>query len=105
MSFIEFLLWKYDQSLPGLFVKIAEKDMHVLEHLNAVVAKANKLAEEKQAHETRIQELEKKVESGGFEGARANIQLKMVRTYHVVTHLVTLKFPYVHFQSSHKELP
>eukprot|EP00959_Pyramimonas_sp_CCMP1952_P383393 8033579-Pyramimonas_sp.AAC.1 len=79
MSFIEFLLWKYNQSLPTLFVNTPGKDLHLLEQLNTLLAKARKLAQEREEHEKLIKELEEKATSGGYQGAKANIELQMLR--------------------------
>jgi|AntRauMFilla1563_2_1112583.scaffolds.fasta_scaffold76706_2 hypothetical protein len=91
MSFIEFLLWKYDQPLPGLFVKAPVEDLHLLDELNATFAKARLLSATQSEHEDQIKALELKVKGGGFQAAKAGVELNMVNNNHSLNMFIPVK--------------
>eukprot|EP00911_Craspedida_sp_UC1_P001709 UC1_evm1s1298 len=79
LSFIEYLLFKYERSAVDLFSANADKLKKVdLTHIDAAVAHEQKLAEEKELREARIEGLRAVVAGGGAGSAKAKIELRQL---------------------------
>lgn len=79
MSFVEFLLWKYDKCVEALFAEIEQEDLPILGELDAALASVSAHANVRAAHDAKIKELEEKVAVGGFHGIKATHELELVQ--------------------------
>lgn len=83
MSFLEYLLWKYDKSVVELFADVEQEDLPILAELDTALAEKNKHVSAREQYESKISELEAKVEGGGFHGNKASIELQALRAKRV----------------------
>mmetsp|Transcript_41569 Transcript_41569/g.50416 ORF Transcript_41569/g.50416 Transcript_41569/m.50416 type:complete len:255 (-) Transcript_41569:524-1288(-) len=79
MSFVEYLMWKYQKTLEALFSEDECANKELLAELNAAIAIYNQFGSEKSDHDKEIERLEALVEAGGVKGLKAKAELEILR--------------------------
>jgi len=79
MSFIEFLLWKFQKSLQDLFEEKPGNIAHLLAQLEEAISLYQKTLAEREAREQHMRDLEELAKEGGVKGMKAMHELEQMR--------------------------